>query len=110
MAEERKTPGKPGATGPILSPEIQSMSITPGPPQPSYTPGLPPPRHALGLPAGSIRALLALGVLALLWLLALRPLQDAPGAPYEIKLPTAFMDLQILMVLILAHFFAAHGH
>ena len=85
------------------------MSITPGLP-PSYTPGLPPPRHALGLPAGSIRALLALGVLGLLWLLALRPLQGEPGAPYEIKMPTAFMDLQILMVLILAHFFAAHGH
>jgi hypothetical protein len=85
------------------------MSITAGPPQ-SYTPGLPPPRHALGLPAGSIRALLALGVLGLLWVLALRPLQGAPGAPYEIKLPTAFMNLHILMVLILAHYFAAHGN
>ncbi len=85
------------------------MSITPGLP-PSYSPGLPPPRHALGLPAGSIRALLALGVLGLLWLLALRPLQGGTDAPYKIQLPTAFMDLQILMVLILAHFFSAHGH
>jgi hypothetical protein len=93
----------------VLSPEIQRMSITPDLP-PSSAPELPPRRHALGLPAGSIRALLALGVLGLLWLLALRPLQGEPGAPYEIKLPTAFMDLQILMVLILANFFAAHGH
>jgi hypothetical protein len=86
------------------------MSITPGPVTAVLRPGLPPPRHALGLPAGSIRALLALGVLGMLWLLALRPLPEQPGAPYEIQLPTAFMDLQILMVLILAHFFAAHGH
>ncbi len=76
----------------------------------STPPTLPPPRHALGLPAGSIRALLALAVLGLLWLLALRPLAGQPGAAYEIKLPSAFMDLQILMVLILAHFFTAHGH
>jgi hypothetical protein len=71
---------------------------------------LPPSRHALGLPAGSIRAVLALSVLGLLWLLALRPLPGQEGAVGDIKLPTVFMDLQILMVLILAHFFAAHGH
>lgn len=71
---------------------------------------LPPPRHALGLPAGSIRALLALSVLGLLWLLALQPLPGHEGKLGDIKLPTVFMDLQILMVLILAHFFAAHGH
>jgi hypothetical protein len=76
----------------------------------STLPVLPPPRHALGLPAGSIRALLALTVLGLLWLLALRPLPGHEGSAGEIKLPTVFMDLQILMVLILAHFFAAHGN
>jgi hypothetical protein len=71
---------------------------------------LPPPRHALGLPAGSVRALLALSVLGLLWLLALQPIPGHSQAVGEIKLPTVFMDLQILMVLILSHFFAAHGH
>ncbi|HEY7156100.1 MAG TPA: hypothetical protein VH575_19200, partial [Gemmataceae bacterium] len=69
-----------------------------------------PPRHALGLPAGSIRALLALSVLGLLWLLALQPLPGHGHSLGEVRLPTVFMDLQILMVLILAHFFAAHGH
>jgi hypothetical protein len=68
----------------------------------------PPPRHALGLPAGSIRALLAFGVLAYLWLLALRPLYEGKP-PAEVKLPLAFVYLQILMVLVLASFFAAHG-
>ena len=84
-----------------LSQEIQRMSTVPA---------LPPPRHALGLPAGSVRALLALAVLGMLWLLALRPLPGQAEAASEIKLPTVFMDLQILMVLILAHFFAAHGN
>jgi len=69
-----------------------------------------PTRHALGLPAGSIRAMLALSVLGLLWLLALQPLFGQDRALGEIQLPTVFMDLQILMVLILAHFFSAHGH
>lgn len=86
------------------------MSIVPIPPQGTFPALKPAPRHALGLPAGSIRALLALSVLGLLWLLALQPWPGQPGAAYEIKLPSAFMDLQILMVLILAHFFAAHGH
>jgi hypothetical protein len=71
---------------------------------------LPPRRHPLGLPAGSVRAILALSVLGLLWLLALRPLTGQGQALGEIQLPTAFMNLQILMVLILAHFFAAHGN
>lgn len=69
-----------------------------------------PPRHALGLPAGSIRALLALSVLALLWLVTLQPLFTQGRTLGEVQLPTVFMDLQILMVLILAHFFSAHGH
>jgi len=60
----------------------------------------PPPRHALGLPAGSIRALLGLGILGLLWGLALK---------FPHKLPLSFIYLQFLMLLILAHYFAAHG-
>lgn len=71
---------------------------------------LPPPRHPLGLPAGSVRALLALSVLGMLWLLALQPLARNGPALGEFQLSTPFMDLQILMVLILAHYFAAHGH
>lgn len=72
-------------------------------------PSFPPPRHALGLPAGSVRALLALSVLGLLWLLTLQPMPGRGQPLGQIELPTVFMDLQILMVLILAHFFAAHG-
>ena len=67
-------------------------------------PAAPPPyRHALGLPAGSIRAMLALGVLVLLWGLTLLYQHKAQPLPIE------FVYLQILMVLILAHYFAAHG-
>jgi hypothetical protein len=54
--------------------------------------------------------LLALSVLGLLWLLALQPMPDHGEPLGQIKLPTVFMNLQILMVLILAHYFAAHGH
>jgi hypothetical protein len=68
-----------------------------------------PVRHALNLPAGSIRALLAFGVLGYLWILALK--HDPEGNPLlthkEVSLP--FIYLQFLMVLILAHFFTAHG-
>jgi hypothetical protein len=48
-------------------------------------------------------------VLGLLWLLALQPLLGQGQALGEMQLTTVFMNLQILMVLILAHFFAAHG-
>ncbi len=65
----------------------------------------PPPRHALGLPAGSVRALLALGVLGLLWLLAV----GHYARPEMNKLPLSFVYLQFLMILILAHYFSAHG-
>jgi hypothetical protein len=61
----------------------------------------PLPRHPLGLPAGSVRAILALAVLGLLWALALT---------CEDKLPTLYLYLESLMVLILAHYFAAHGN
>lgn len=68
------------------------------------TPTAPPPRHALGLPAGSIRALLALGVLGYLWALfsMLRG-----GQAEQATMP--FIYFNVVMVLILAHFFAAHG-
>jgi hypothetical protein len=59
-----------------------------------------PRRHALGLPAGSVRALLGLAVLAMLWVLALR---------FPHNLPQSFIYLQFLMLLILAHYFTAHG-
>ncbi|MBY0232251.1 MAG: hypothetical protein K2W96_23475 [Gemmataceae bacterium] len=73
-------------------------------------PAAPPRRHALGLPAGSIRALLALGVLGYMWLLALG--KDADGKPLllQSQASVAFIYLQFLMILILAHFFSAHGH
>ncbi len=68
-------------------------------------------RHALGLPAGSIRALLALLVLAVLWLLALFA-NRTPGErfAFEKPIPLDFIYLQYVMILILAHFFAAHGN
>ncbi len=59
-------------------------------------------RHALGLPAGSVRSILAFGILGMIWCLALL---------YRGKeLPMVFIYLQFLMILILAHFFAADGH
>jgi hypothetical protein len=67
------------------------------------------PRHALGLPAGSVRALLAFGVLAYLWILALGKSKDGGPLLSEERVATAFVYLQVLMVLILAHFFVAHG-
>jgi Mn2+/Fe2+ NRAMP family transporter len=60
------------------------------------------PRHALGLPAGSVRALLALMVLGVLWLLAWKAQPDDP-------MPVTYVYLQFVMILILANFFAAHG-
>jgi len=59
-------------------------------------------RHPLGLPAGSVRALLAFMVLAVLWALALG------GEPNQ-KIPVGAVYLQYVMILILASFFAAHG-
>ena len=59
-------------------------------------------RHALGLPAGSVRALLAFGVLGLSWLLVWR----YGGGE---KMPLVFIYLQYLGILTLVHFFTAHG-
>jgi hypothetical protein len=68
----------------------------------------PPIRHALGLPAGSIRAILAFGVLAYLWVLALTA-QSEGQLVFGKEASQAFVYLQLLMVLMLAHFFVAHG-
>jgi hypothetical protein len=63
----------------------------------------PPPRQPLGLPAGSVRALLAIGVLGICWLLAAR------GVYYNEPVPRTMVYLQYVLILILAHYFAAHG-
>ncbi len=60
----------------------------------------PERRHALGMPAGSVRALLGLGVLGLLWVMALHN----PDV-----LPPSFIYLMLLKLVILTHYFAAHG-
>jgi hypothetical protein len=79
----------------------------------AYTAGAPAqrprPRHALGMPAGSIRALLALGVLAMLWLLVLRPGGGADGKVISGEAGLVFIYLNMLMILVLVHFFTAHG-
>ncbi len=59
-------------------------------------------RHALGMPAGSIRAILALGILGLMWLLVLRYDDNH-------RLPMEFIYLEYLMLLMLASYFTAHG-
>src|ERR1019366_541115 len=69
-----------------------------------------PRRHALGLPAGSVRAILALAVLGLLWAIALTHPHGVTVSEADKHLPTILIALQILMVLILVHFFTAHGH
>lgn len=66
-------------------------------------------RQALGWPAGSIRALLAFGVLIYLWVLALVPGKDGQPLLTEKRASQAFIYLQMLMVIIIAHFFVAHG-
>ena len=69
-----------------------------------------PRRHALGLPAGSVRAILALAVLGLLWAVALTHPHGETVSEADTHLPTSLIALQSLMVLILVHFFPAHGH
>jgi len=61
------------------------------------------------MPAGSVRALLAFMVLACLWLLALYGAAKAPDGTVTNKVPFAFIYLQYVMILIVAHFFVAHG-
>ena len=69
-----------------------------------------PRRHALGMPAGSVRALLALALLGLLWATALTHPYGETISEADKHLPTILIALQILMVLVLVHFFTAHGH
>src|SRR5262245_66574110 len=78
---------------------------------PSSSPSTPAPllgsgkgrslRQPLGLPAGSVRALLALMVMGMIWTLMLLPEEQ------HVKIP---LYLFYLMFLILGHYFAAHGH
>jgi hypothetical protein len=58
-------------------------------------------RQPLGLPAGSVRAVLTLIILGLVWGLMLLPEDRVKGVP---------LYLFYLMFLVLGHFFAAHGH
>ena len=89
------------------------MSDVPPPtatvPAPVYAPRPAPRRHAWGLPAGSVRALLALAVLGLLWVIALFHPHGETTSEADKHLPMILISLQILMVLILAHYFTAHG-
>jgi len=73
-------------------------------------PASPPLRHALGMPAGSIRALLGLGVLGYMWLLAVMTGAGGKSVLLDKEASLAFVSLQFLMVLILTHYFSAHGH
>ena len=66
--------------------------VPPAPPAPTFR------RHAWGWPAGSVRALLALGILGLLWVIVLiHPGEKTSQA--EKHLPTLLLSLQVLMVL-----------
>jgi hypothetical protein len=69
-------------------------------------PGMQPRRHALGLPAGSVRAILALMVVALICILILMSPREKEGKPEPIPIPAY---LFYLLFLIIGHFFAAHG-
>jgi hypothetical protein len=69
------------------------------------TPPLPRPvrrRHALGLPAGSVRALLTSLVFGLLAAIMITKQQE--------QVQTLYSYLWYLLVLIIAHYFAAHGN
>lgn len=56
-------------------------------------------RHPLGLPAGSVRAILAMGIAGLVWLILMMPADRTVSVP---------LYLHALLALILV-FFAAHG-
>lgn len=68
-----------------------------------------PLRHALGMPAGSIRALLAFGTLGYLFILVLSVGDQGKTLLNQPEASEAFVFLQLLMILIIAHFFSAHG-
>jgi hypothetical protein len=79
----------------------------------AFTPTAPR-RHALGMPAGSVRALLCLGILGYSWLLILlmvkNPDADEIQRQIQEQSSLSFIYMQFLMVLMFAHFFSAHGH
>jgi hypothetical protein len=82
------------------------MSTSPVPDIPGFE-GRPPARpvrrrHALGLPAGSIRALLTAIVFGLLAALLITGEQG--------RVPLLYNYLWYLLLLIVAHFYAAHGN
>lgn len=74
----------------------------PAPPPP------PPTRHALGWPAGSIRALLGLGVLAYMWFLALSTGPDGKRLLVNPEASLAFVSLICLSIMIMTHYFTVH--
>lgn len=73
-----------------------------------------PRRHALGMPAGSVRALLCLGILIYSWLLILlmiqNPRSDELQRQMQEQSSLSFIYMQFLLVLMFAHFFSAHGY
>ncbi|MFQ3651955.1 MAG: hypothetical protein SNJ75_16655, partial [Gemmataceae bacterium] len=73
-----------------------------------------PHRHALGMPAGSVRALLCLGILVYSWVLILLLTQNPSGDEIQKQLQEqsslSFIYMQFLLVLMFAHFFSAHGY
>jgi hypothetical protein len=85
---------------------MSASSVPPVIPPPPGTPvvaaatEIRAPRQPLGLPAGSVRALLLLLILGLIWGLMLFPSEK------EIRIP---LYLYYLIFLGLGHFFAAHG-
>src|SRR5438105_11201214 len=61
----------------------------------------PPPRHPLGLPAGSVRAILILSIVGLIWALTLLPRDKVANVP---------LYLYYVLFLCLGSFFSAHGY
>src|SRR5579884_696769 len=71
-------------------------------------PATPPKRYPLGLPPGSVRSILTLGTLALLWILTLMAPKEY-GTAAQDKMPMIYVILQLLMLFLLGHYFASHG-
>jgi hypothetical protein len=63
-------------------------------------------RHAFNLPAGSVRAILTLSILGISWLLVLFAREKEAGETVR-HVPLVFIYLQLLMILILGHYFTA---
>jgi hypothetical protein len=89
-----------------------STQAVPAQANPEPTPGFM--RHALGMPAGSVRAMLAFAILGYLWVMALGTDSKgngllSQGEDTKVPATTAFIYLQLTMVLVLCHFVVAHG-